>query len=42
LRYFEELTLAEIAERTGISLSNAKVLVMRARKKLSEKIENKP
>lgn len=42
LRYFEELTLAEIAERNGISLSNAKVLVMRARKKLSEKIENKP
>ena len=42
LRYFEELTYAEIAQRTNISLSNAKVLVMRARKKLSEKIENKP
>jgi len=42
LRYFEELTYSEIAQRTNISLSNAKVLVMRARKKLSEKIENKP
>ena len=36
LRFFEQLEYGEIVKRTGLSYINVRVLVNRARKKLSE------
>ena len=36
LRYYEDLAYEEIAERLGLSLSNVKIQIMRAKNMLSE------
>lgn len=40
LRFFEEKSIREIAEELNISLSNAKVRIMRAKKVLAEILKN--
>ncbi len=40
LRFFEEMSIKEIAEKLGISVSNAKVRVMRAKNVLAELLKN--
>lgn len=40
LRFFEEKSIKEIAEELGISVSNAKVRVMRAKNVLAELLKN--
>lgn len=41
LRFFEEKSIKEIAETLGLSISNTKVRIMRAKKLLAELIKNK-
>ncbi|MBQ2513745.1 MAG: sigma-70 family RNA polymerase sigma factor, partial [Bacteroidales bacterium] len=36
LRYYEDLAYEEIAERLGLTLSNVKIQIMRAKQMLSE------
>lgn len=40
LRFFEEKSIKEIAEELGISIANAKVRIMRAKKVLAELLKN--
>lgn len=40
LRFFEELSIKEIADKLGISVSNTKVRIMRAKKLLAELLKN--
>ncbi len=40
LRFFEEMSIKEIAEELGISVSNAKVRVMRAKNVLADILKN--
>jgi RNA polymerase sigma-70 factor (ECF subfamily) len=40
LRYFDEMSYKEIAEKTGESISNVKVRLMRAKKLLAQQINN--
>lgn len=41
LRFFEEKSIKEIAEELGLTISNTKVRIMRAKKVLSELLKNK-